>query len=70
MFGLFLKGYLSSSFKGQLNSFFTFKKILEWSKLACFLNVDMQLVVLNMINHFLVWVFGFIFNIGLLWQKI
>jgi len=38
--------------------FFQIKKELEWSKLACFLNVDMQLVVLNMINHFLVWVFG------------
>ncbi len=38
MFGLFLKGFFSSSFKGQLTFFSNFFKILELFELTCFLN--------------------------------
>ncbi len=66
-FGFFLEDCLSSSLKRQLISFSNFFKILGWSKLTCFLNATMPLDELHMINPFLTCVFGFIFNIGLLW---
>jgi hypothetical protein len=55
IFGLFLEGYLSSSFEGQLTFFLRNLKILEWFKLTCFHNTI--ILVLYMINPFFAWFF-------------
>ncbi len=69
MFNLFMEGFFSSCLKGQLNFSSNLFTISEWSELICFFNVAMPLVVLDIIIHFLAWVFG-VANIGLLWQRI
>ncbi len=58
------------SFQRTIKFFFKFLKILRWFELACFLNAIMWLNESYMINPFLACVFGFLFNIGLLWQRI
>jgi hypothetical protein len=66
-----LEGCLSFSLKGILNYFSTLKNILRWYELTCFFDATyMPLNELYMINPFLACVFGFTFNIGLLWQRI